>query len=265
MEKRPKTFNEHVDYVSDAAKLMLCFAWTWSKTHPEEKVVDILRKRTLISRYAGFNDKEFLKATNKTDRDWQRIAESVSTVCNACANNEDDFESRAFELVNPALEEYAERGFRQDTAPIQFSAGSLRYEPKPAVEGHPTWCAFHIANAMYPQSIFDDPRHLVDCFETLMDQSEKECGYDTLYTFTWLNSRQQWLDYFPAEWTENLSEPDDNVWDNLGYWGQIITARKTFNRKTGEHIRKTGELRYKPRRSHCSFSAMRQHLETMVK
>ena len=68
------------------------------------------------------------------------------------------------------------------------------------------------------------PLHLPVCFMELMDRGEKEYGYDTLTTGTWLNDTPRWLAMFPEEWINNLSGSDDGFG-----WHFVVTARGTFN------------------------------------
>jgi hypothetical protein len=263
-----KTLEEHRGFIFDAVRLMLAFSYKWSQKHGDEGLNTILVKRTLILNYSGLKDKEFCEKAKLSEGLWDAVYEKISRIYPEALHRKDEsfFEAEAFEILKPLLLNYMEKSYQNDIAhPKGYAPGcSLRYEPKPIIEEHPNWCVFHIANAISPSSIFDDRDYLVRCFREIMDRSEKEAKYDTLYTFTWLNSYERWLVYFPEEWHRNMDQPDENVWDNLGYWGQIINARKTFNSRTGEYIRQKGELKYKPRRSNCLFSTMRNHLKSIV-
>jgi hypothetical protein len=98
-----------------------------------------------------------------------------------------------------------------------------------------------------------------------MDKSEAEYGYNVLYTVTWLNDTPRWLALFPEEWQNNLSSGSANIGWHFGYWGQLVTARGTFNEKAGRFLRDNLELKYKLRSSHCSFKSMREHLSKLIR
>ena len=148
-----------------------------------------------------------------------------------------------------------------DYWPPDWNVRSLKYDPPdPKGKLQPNWCCFHIANALAPRSIYSDPRHLPECFLELMERSAAEHGYDTLYTGSWLNDHPRWLELFPEEWRLNLSPGKDRTGWSFGNWGQLVTARGTFNLKAGAYARAHVALKYKSRSAHCSFTAMREHL-----
>lgn len=266
MQPQTKTRDEHLDFVSKSVGLMLCFAWKWTATHREEDIGYVVSKRTAVRQFCGFSDDGFVQEAGLDETTWAGITQRLSGIYQQCLERHDPdaFERKGLAALCSEIEAYADRGYEKDIRPLDRSAGSLSYEEKPKVEGHPTWCVFHIANALSPRSIFADETHLPKCFLTLMEQSADRCGYDTLYTTTWLNAYPKWLTYFPEEWLANMGEPFQQVLANLGFWGQILNGRKTFNAKAGDYIRRTGELLYKPRTSHCSFAAMREHLSKWV-
>lgn len=149
--------------------------------------------------------------------------------------------------------------------PLFREGMSLRYqEPHPDLPSR--WCVFHITNGIRPKSFLREDYYLAENFLTLMTEAEAEFGYDTLYTFTWLNSHPRFLRFFPEEWQRNLGEPHPGIFANMGFLGQFLNAKGTLNRKTAEEYLSLGELPYPPRKSHCSFASMRKHLtETILK
>lgn len=81
----------------------------------------------------------------------------------------------------------------------------------------PGYCVFHIANGLH-HAQFTCPGHLSECFEKLLHDSEKEYGYQVLYTKTWLNDKEEFLYYFPEEWRQNRSSITPQQLAKLEYW-----------------------------------------------
>jgi len=255
-----KTLEEHKTYVEQMARLSFFVARRLKHKKPETLISELIRNHTPL----------FFHALNYVDYETQwhnpscmRIAAKADEVAYLPAP---DFEERVFAEIRELAMERAERFYPKSVGiwlPEDWNVGSLKYDT-PRKDRPPNYCNFHIANALAPRSIFDDPLHLPGCFMELMDQSEKEYGYDTLTTGTWLNDTPRWLALFPEEWTNNLSERNDGFRWHFGCWGQMVTGRGTFNEKAGLYIREHGVLKYKNRGSHCSFTAMRQHLEVLL-
>ncbi|MDD5727472.1 MAG: hypothetical protein PHV59_02810 [Victivallales bacterium] len=179
----------------------------------------------------------------------------------------EEFEERMWQEIRPTAMERAENFYPQSVGmavPGDWNAGSLKYDP-PSSNRPLNYCNFHIANAVAPDSIFADPAYLPLCFLEMMAKSEAEYAYDTLVTHTWLNDNQRWLRLFPREWIVNLSPRENIIYWHFGNWGQLVTARGTFNRHAGQYVREQGRLRYRARASHCSFDAMRKHLTEILK
>ena len=105
------------------------------------------------------------------------------------------------------------------------------------------------------------------CFKLLMKETELRYGADTLTTTTWLNDRPRWLAFFPEEWQQNLSPRDEKRIPGVtvGDWGPIINARGCINPKWEALIRETGHLPYCVRTGFCSYTAMRRHLDELLK
>jgi hypothetical protein len=126
------------------------------------------------------------------------------------------FEEAAFAVFSPELDARAPRDFADLSRLDDYTYGSLRFDaPR---EEKPTCVHIHIANAIAPRSIFEDPNYLPNCLREVMQRAEESCGADTLETFTWLNAVPRWLALFPAEWQEHLSPPNTDILWHYGYW-----------------------------------------------
>ena len=119
----------------------------------------------------------------------------------------------------------------------------------------------HIANPFAPASAFADPqqrrrelRHL------LSDAKNAHPDATHLATGTWLNAFPPFLAFFPPEWAASAHPVTTASWGG-GHWGQFYTRRGGFHRQNGEHLRRTGELRYPPLHCHCRLDTVIAHLD----
>ena len=259
MSLKPKTMEEHRDYLYKIVRLKLFFMHGWLAGHPEESFIDVLRKRVNIYRKTDANP----GALNPSKIDWKapawlELEQALVRVYELNRGSVSRFEEEGFTALQPSLDVCLKRDYRDRSALQAYQCGSLRYN----VYSEPTKeVVFHIANAVSPKSIFDDPLYLPCCFMILMEQVEVQYQAECIQTGTWLNSHSKWLELFPQEWHDNLSVPDTNVQWHYGFWGQFISARGTFNDKLGDYFRTNRKLRYDLRRSKCTLAAMRRHLK----
>ncbi|OQA85963.1 MAG: hypothetical protein BWY31_01582 [Lentisphaerae bacterium ADurb.Bin242] len=216
------------------------------KKYPEISCSEILRKHTLFPYLLRENAQECR----------QFPAEAEEFLKSA----DEDLDRAVLEFREKILS-VAARNYPESLAPNPlFGEGrSLRFqEPHPDLPRN--WCVFHITNGIRPKSFLKEELYLAEGFRRLLDEAEADYHYDTLYTFTWLNSNPRFLYFFPEEWRRNLGEPHPGVFANLGFLGQFLNAEGGLNRKTADLYLATGELPFKPRKSHCSFASMREHL-----
>ncbi len=251
-----KTLEEHLEFVREVARLSFSFAWKLQAKLPEENLSDIIRLHTMLY-YHILNlpaDKPRPELSACKAESAEEFEESMWT------RTKDFILSRATEFYPDSI------GMPGYIKPeFHWNCGSLKYDP-PHPELPKTLCVFHIANTTAPRSIFEVKGHLLECFEKLIRDSEKEYGYTTLYTMTWLNEREEFLHYFPQEWRDNLSPRESRVpgW-TVGDWGQLLTGRGLLNPKTAAFVRENGFLKYGSRSSRCSFESMKKHLAFLRK
>lgn len=257
----PKTIEEHREYLHEIVKLKLFFIWHWLKEHPDEELIQVLHDRVDIFRKTAENEGLLNPEEVKFDSPgWLNMEKRLTEIFEKNQDNADAFEEQAFEIFRDSLDTRLEKDFNDKSSLAAYQCGSLRYnEYEPGTEQK--FIIFHIANAIAPRSIFDDPKYLPECFMELMRQSREKYKSTGLQTSTWLNSYPRWLALFPKEWHDNLSADQTDVQWHYGFWGQFITSRGTFNFKSASHLRKTGRLLFYPRRSQCTFKAMKEHLE----
>ncbi len=266
--KPPISFEDHCGYVLDSARLDLFFLWIWLDKHPGETFVQALRGRVDLVRKTDpelpYLDKV---PVNYGHRAWPGIEAGLSEIYSRLRKSggtADEFEAAGYGLCEGSLKACAENSYHNGdywAAFGTYQCGSLKFDAPS--EEEPRRVSFHIKNALAPRSIFEDPGYLPSCLFDLMDKAAKEYGADTLQTETWLNSLPKWLELFPPEWMDNMGPDCKDVGWGYGHWGQFISARGCFNRKYGDVLRRTGDFPFWPRKSHCSFKALKGHLESL--
>jgi len=256
-----KTPAEHRDYVRSLAQISFHFAYGWWQAHPDESIAEAVTKRTPLCHHAL----NLLRNEGETHPAWQALMAQAEIGASEVPGA-DEFEEAMFGHVRGFADERADMFYAESVGvkmPKDWNVRSLKYDP-PHKHLPSGYCNFHIANALAPRSILADPRHLPECFLEMMNRTEQEYGYHTLHTSTWLNEEPRWLALFPQEWHDNLGPPSDTIHWHFGYWGQLVSARGTLNRKAAQYLREHGSFRYLPRSSHCSFAAMREHLGNIL-
>jgi len=250
MNNGVRTSEEQRELISELIKLSLFFSSEFRKFHPEEDISSIIVKRTSMWEIIGLQGADDEKTfTAKLALLYIKAASSA------------EFEKEGLALLIPHLDDFAVSNTAWERKVLaKYDDSCFRYDPPKDIRPA-NHCNVHITNYISPKSILKEIPYIVSRFFRLMDESGAKYGFDTLRTGTWLNSVPKWLEFFPQEWMDNMLEPVSCIGGNLGNWGQILTARKTFNFKTGEYIREHLEMQFKPRTSWCSFDAMKKHLE----
>jgi hypothetical protein len=260
-----KTFEEHLRYLRQIVKLKLWFAGNWLSNHPEEDLSFVLRwrvdiyRKTVFWRSSGFPTSADFKVPA-----WLALEQQVQAFYEEMRHDLDPagFERKAFAVVWGAVEANALYDLKVSLADKGFQCGSLGYTPPSTT--NPGLVSFHITNALQPCSIFSDRAYLPRCLLCVMDKAEAEYGASSLATGSWLNSYPRWLELFPQEYLDNMEPEEEQIWCGLGYWGQFLTARGTFDTQRGRLLRETGRLPYPRKYSRCSFEAMRLHLNAYL-
>ena len=256
-----KTLEEHCKYVEGFARVSFFFARKWlMPKFPEKKPGELIRDHTPLL-YHGLN---YPPAAQSENPECQKI---LSRADDLAGLEPEEFEETMWNEIRDLAAKRAELNYPNAVgvkAPASWNCGSLKYDPPfehPNLD--PGQVTFHIANAVGPKSIFDDPDYLPHCFLLLMKEAQFRFGCHTLFTSTWLNERQAFLNCFPQEWRRNMSpRPEEHPvprW-HFGWWGQLVTGRGTINPKAEKFVRENGYLKYCCLASHCSFENMRKHL-----
>lgn len=260
MHLTPKTYEEHLEYLFEIVKLKLCFLWNYLRLHENETFQNAFRDRVDIYRKTDINKGHMNSPCDFTCQEWLELEKKIQEIYEHTENDISGmrFEREAFEAISPSIRKRSLRDFTERPYVLDYQCGSLKYD-MPTKE-NPQRITIHIANALAPKSIFDNPDYLPNCLMRVMTMSHAEIKANMIYTSTWLNSHPSWLALFPEEWKENMSPENKDIRWHFGFWGQFITARGTFNYKLGKALRETGIFPYWPRASFCSFDALRKHL-----
>lgn len=254
MNSCQRTTEEQREFISELIKLSLFFSSEYQKRHREEDISSVIIKKTSMWEIIG------LKGSGEESAFTRELAELYGKTASS-----GDFEKTGLEHLLPHIDIFSVTNLEWGKKVLaKYDDSCLRYD-SPSGAFSPNYCNFHITNYISPKSILREEKYTAGCFIRLMDETEKKFNFDTLRTSTWLNSVPQWLKFFPEEWTRNMGEPLMEISGNLGSWGQILTARKTFNFKTGDYIRANLEMPFKPRASWCSFTSMREYVKKFFK
>jgi len=255
-EPTQKTLDEHREYLHEIVRLKFWYVHFRLAHDPAASFSDVIRNRVDIFRKTDANPGMLNPSVCHFDAaPWLSMENAAQEIYKQEKNDAAAFERRAFAVFRPSLDARCERDYSDPSPLAGYQCGSLRHEKSLGKDG--VTMGFHIANAVAPHSIFDDPEHLKSCFRQLLDISEKIYGAKRIATGTWLNSNPKWLKLFPAEWAENMGPEAADIHGHYGFWGQFITGRGTFNFKYGEILRKTGKLPFALRSSSCSIESMR--------
>lgn len=250
MNVLPRTEAEQHEYVIELMKISLFFSSEYKKHHPEEDISSIIIARSPLWELTGLRGAALEIS----------LTGDLVGLYSQCMSSA-EFEKEGMALFAPYMDSFFSSQLEWEKKILApYNNSCFKYDP-PASNRPPNHCNFHITNNISPQSILKEEQYTARCFMRMMDDAEKTFSFNTLRTETWLNAVPQWLKFFPREWLDNMNPPVTEVTRSLGLWGQLITARKTFNFRTAEYIRKNAEMRFKPGRSWCSFKEMRKHLE----
>jgi hypothetical protein len=260
------TNDEQFDYLESSSRLMLWFAREWHKKRPDEDFESVIRNRTDLYRMTTFNSGGLDSPVGGYPEAWLQILNKFLKIHNETKGEPDSagFEQKCSEILRPYWMGRVERdvkGQADGTLVAGYQCGSLRYELAPD-KNNPKRIIFHIANACYPGSLFDDRLYLPACLLVLTTQCAAKFGVTEIGTGTWLNSHPKWLEFFPKEWLKHMGASNDDIRWHYGFWGQFITSRRTFNHKLGAKFRQSGKMPYALRSSWCSISSLRKHIET---
>lgn len=260
------TLEEHREYLYEIVKLKLFYLHlSLTEIHPEESFSQAIRNRVDIYRKTDANP--LLHTPNKLFFDapaWMNMESAAEEIFKQYSADTDSdramFEQKAFEVFRPSLDARCRRDWLDDSVLANYQCGSLKHDP--VLKGETL--NFHIANAVRPNSIFDDPLYMPRCFRALLRVAKEKFHAKYIYTGTWLNSCEKWLALFPPVWREHIENENHNVGWHYGFWGQFINAKGTYAKKTGDYLREHKAFRYWPKGSYILVDEMNEHISKIL-
>lgn len=261
MKNQPKTLEEHREFLYQIVRLKLFFLHKILREIPGLTFADALENRVDIFRKTDLNPEALNPTGYYFDTPyWIEFRDALENILQK-STSAADFEDKGFEFIKPYIDARCVRDYRDRSATAWNQCGFLKHNftLNPNIPGRLT---FHISNDRQPDSFFDYPEYIKECFTRLLDAAEK-MGATELYTDTWLNSYSKWLAIFPDEWLANLSEENRDVRWHFGFWGQFINSRGCFNHALGNYLRETGHFRFYPKHSFCSIASLRKKIDSM--
>jgi hypothetical protein len=255
-----RELKEHREYLREIVKLKLYFLWGWRQRSPGESFRSAIEKRVDIYRKLDINDGPLFRNLSKAcfaHPKWKALVEKLFQLYGERKSDSDAsrFENDGFEILADEIDARCERdlSYEIEAGYCKYKCGSLDY-----MNQGKGYFFIHIANAIAPKSIFEEPLYLVNCLTDLLDRTKAKI----VTTNSWLNSHPRWLALFPGEWSASR-EVTLPPFRTLGWWGQFITASGSLHVKHAAHLRATGEFPFLRQKAFCSAEALRNHLENL--
>ncbi len=244
MKYERKNSDEHYELLQELVKLSLWFSADWKYKHPEEPLWEILKNRTFLFAAVDANSVGLFDVP-QMDGYWFSLLQSILLAYKPNMSP-DDFQQAGWELLLPFVGGRTARDLADLHHHRAFDCyGNSCFTHGEVMKGE--LLEFHIANTLYPDSIFRHPDYMESCLDQLI-QDAKEGGASGVTTTTWLNEVDRWVNIFPDTWKNSLSEPITDVGWHLGFWGQCLTSRHCFSSVAGDYFREHGRFRYMMRR-----------------
>lgn len=257
-----KTWEEHVDFLTKMIKLKLFYLWNYCKDHPDDKFQYAIREKVDIFQLTSFNNNSITSNIRDFDSSekWIRKEKAIQEAYIAYKDDCAAFEEIGHRLLEESIEQRPDSDLTDMSFLDGYQCGSLKYDNYDPIRKS---VCIHFANALQPFSPFEDSDYLKTCLLDLIQQCEEKYNAKFLEMTSWLNSYQKWLNFFPESWLENRSEGRNDINWTYGFWGQFITARRTFNTALGLYYRENKKLKYPLRHSFCYIKDLKEHLKNI--
>ena len=232
------TLDEFLKNAEDCWHFSLDAAWDQNRRHPELSRGTCLRERSFLHTLLGTNQAPVFEQ--------------------ACALADSTAEKAEMNQLLPQVLEWMEGKYPPPENHPEFEPGRcFRYALN---ERH--YCYMHIYNAKRPESFLKFPEYVAENLRYIMDKAERDDGCDTLYTATWMTCLPAFLRFFPEEWKENRTMTAAGEFGpTMGWQGQFIDRLGLLNHAVARRFLQTGVLPFARKETHCSFTAVRRHLD----
>ena len=230
--------DEFLKNAEDCWHFSLDVAWDQNRRHPELSRGTCLRERSFLHTLLGTNQ--------------------APVFTEACALADSGAGKNAMKRLLPDVLEWMHAKYPPQENHPEFEPGRcFRYG---LTEQH--YCYLHIRNAKQPESFLKDIPYVVENLRYIMDKAERDDGCDTLYTATWMTCLPAFLRFFPEEWQQNRTMTAAGEFGpTLGWQGQFINRFGLLNQAVAKRFLQTGVLPFARKETHCSFAAVRRHLD----
>ena len=234
------TLDEFLKNAEDCWQFSVDVAWDQNRRHPELSRGTCLRERSFLHTLLGTNQ--------------------APVFAEACALADSGADKTEMSRLLPQVLEWMHAKYPPPENHPEFEPGRcFRY----ALNGQ-HYCYMHIYNAKRPESFLKFPEYVAENLRYIMDKSEKDDGCDTLYTATWMTCLPAFLRFFPEEWKENRTMTAAGEFGpTMGWQGQFIDRFGLLNQAVARRFLQTGVLPFARKETHCSFTAVRRHLDSL--
>lgn len=240
MSMNVKTPEEHLYYLEEIVKLSLWISARYCNENPNANIVNILDEKTPIFNHTKFNKFHMFETKKPKPKEWTYIKNRLKGLYDK-DNNPEIFEKFGFDL----LKGHIKGRVKEDLKDLHYEGidnqdeSWLRYDIEEGVKR----LELHFENSLYPNSFLSDKKNFyLKLNECLLDA--KKNNIETLYSGSWLNSYDKFLDLFPIEWKESRNNVNYNIEFHLGFWGQFLRSNESLNEKTVSYLRENGIVKY---------------------
>ncbi|GEM_PF-2141336 len=126
---------------------------------------------------------------------------------------------------------------------------------------HPDWCRLHLENGRQPESFLHDKFYFAANLLRVIDEATAFAPFREIAVFSWLNSYEGFLQFFPDEWRRNVAEIADerDFHRDGGFLGQLVNREGGLNRANAEFLLQNGRLKFATKCCHAPIEAVRDH------
>lgn len=257
-----KTRADHLEYLHKMVRMSLFYAYWHTSITPNSSISDSINNQTLLFCQTEFNE-SYLSDTSgaSTSSGWKNLLIKIHNV-HQLSNTSQEFEDAAFDIIKPHLESKAEK----DLGAFAWFAGE-DYHSRSIVffneNSTGEYLPIHLENTTYPISFLDNPVKFKSNLLSAIEFAEKK-GFRGISVTTWLNSKQRYLDFFPKSYKDSeivINMPQNN---NLGFWGQFLTGKYTFNDWSGDYFRKNLKPKYPVSVCKVALQDLKNHINNMA-
>jgi hypothetical protein len=240
MAQMLKTVEEHRYYLEEIVKVSLFVTATYCNKYPESDLYEELDRRTPIYNHTEFNKYHMFDIEQPKPKEWFHLKKKLKEIY-LKDRDPDNFEKVAYKLIKPYI--YGRIDFDIKDLHGDYDNDDeeswLRYD----VEAGSKKVELHFENALYPDSFLSDKKFFYRKLkEAAIDLKGK--GVEIVYSGSWLNSYDKFLDLLPPNWRQSRRVVVKDIEFHLGFWGQFLRSNETLNKRAITYLRENGSVMY---------------------